>query len=95
MNTSDAYFDNNHMQDRNKAVVAEVNLVICDGSGDTESHLFFNSTGSSWRATGDVHDENLGLLIAYTRAVENLVTQMKTELRRRLRENDTEEQSAI
>lgn len=86
---TDVYTTSDHMTDRNKAVIAEVGLHIC-----SDEHICFNATGSSRRVKEDPHDEHLGLLIAYTRAAENLAQQMKTELRRRLKENDTAEQAA-
>lgn len=86
----DVYTTSDHMADRNKAVIAEVGLHIC-----SEEHVCFNATGSSRRVKEDSHNEHLGHLIAYTRAVENLAQQMKTELRRRLKENDTTEEAAV
>jgi hypothetical protein len=83
MNDIDVYMTNDHMTDRNKAVIAEVGLHLC-----SEEHVCFSTTGSSRRMKEDTHDPHLGMLIAYTRAVENLAAQMKAELRRRIKENE-------
>jgi hypothetical protein len=82
-NTIDVYTTSDHMTDRNKAVIAEVGLHVC-----SEEHVCFTATGSSRRVKEDTHNPHLGHLIAYTRAVENLAQQMKTELKRALRETD-------
>ncbi len=85
---TETYIDWMDMRDRKKAVSAEVGLSVV--GDDACNH--FCGTGSSRRVKEDAYDEHLGVLIAYTRAVENLAQQMKTELKRRLKAagNDTE-----
>lgn len=64
-----------------KATVAS--LEVCTGYG-----THYEASGSSRKTKGDKYDPELGELIAYTRALDNLTTKMKLDMKKRIRELD-------
>lgn len=71
-------------------------LVLADSMSDKKSTVayvhvhvggkVYDGYGSSRRMKGDLYNENTGDLIAYTRALEKVLMQMKDDVKKHARE---------
>lgn len=49
---------------------------------------YYHAHGSAWKIRGDKPDPELGYLLAYSRAIETIVTNMKKDAAARVKLND-------